>query len=82
MTIPQQVHEPQTNPNGKYKMQATDPQAARWWEKSIVRRSTSNIEHLVDTMMESSSFLQRAQTLDDSIDTATSRQSASSSIYL
>jgi len=80
MTIPQQVHEPQTNPNGKYKMQATDPQAARWWEKSIVRRSTSNIEHLVDTMMESSSFLQRAQTLDDSIDTATSRQSASSSI--
>ena len=38
-----------------------DPNAPKWWEKTIVKRSASSIEHLVDTMMEDSQFLQRAE---------------------
>lgn len=33
--------------------------ASSWWERSIVKRSTSSIQNMVDTMMEDAHFLQR-----------------------
>lgn len=51
MTLPQSM---------SWKAKA-DPNAPKWWEKTIVKRSASSIEHMVDTMMEDSQFLQRAE---------------------
>jgi serine/threonine protein kinase len=43
-----------------------------WWERSIVKRSTYNIEHLVDTMMEHSSFVARHEQQQQHSTTGTS----------
>ena len=55
-----------------------DPGAPKWWEKSIVKRSTSSIERMVETMMEGSQFLLRSET-NESMAAARQHLSSSSS---
>jgi serine/threonine protein kinase len=43
-----------------------------WWERSIVKRSTYNIDHLVDNMMEQSSLLTRHEQRQQHSPTTTS----------
>lgn len=70
--MPQQQEQPHHMMMSRAK---SDPNAPKWWEKSIVKRSSSSIETLVETMMESSQFLLRAES-ERSLDTNSTSSSS------